>query len=101
MKLLLCTHCGDVQKLLVMHWRKCACEQSAGRYLNNGDDVEIQGAHCLVMGINNESLAMATRRRNYKIVNPIFTTNEFRAWVFADDYKKIRRATAAPSASPE
>jgi hypothetical protein len=90
MKLLLCVKCDDVIKLAVGEWRQCECGAARGQYLEDGDNVEVSPG-CVVLGINNTSLSDATRRRNDRSLSASFPAVEFAAFVFPDNYRKIRR----------
>ena len=52
MKLLVCDKCYAVVSLAIKSWRRCACKQSKGRYVDN-QLVEVSGP-CRIIGVPNE-----------------------------------------------
>ncbi len=80
MKLLNCTECHDLQKLLVSDWRKCPCGKAAARYMDDGKRAQVWGS-ARIIGIDN---------RDYKKIH--FDPRK-RGEVFCipEDEKKILR----------
>lgn len=84
MKLFFCKICYDIVKM-DYDLRHCKCGKTAGRYLKDGDNVEISGnASCL--GILNSKFLLA-------LANEKSNTDEdrnFVSFVFNPNYQKIK-----------
>lgn len=88
MKLFLCPMCADIMAMLVKDWRSCRCGESAGRYLEDGDFVEVSGK-AIPIGILNSTVLAAVR--NWGKDNPSLVDLDIKAFLFKKDYFKIKR----------
>ncbi len=59
MKLILCTNCDDVIKLIPLSWRVCKCGKCGGRYLDDGLQAEYYGNKAIRVCFLNPSLLQA------------------------------------------
>jgi hypothetical protein len=84
-KLLICTKCGQIFNL-EFHVKYCGCGQTFGKYLEDGDSVEIS-PKAVCLGVDNKQLISAIKNRTYK---EEYVRN-FNAWVFNDSFFKITR----------
>ena len=62
MKLIYCSKCGDVVRLIKDKMRKCKCKACSGQYVNNLD-AWYEGEWCIPLGFNNFSLIHALRNQ--------------------------------------
>lgn len=85
MKLIFCKLCNSTFNLDYFY-KVCPCGKSAGRYLENGDEVEIVGTEAVVLGILNHSFIAALRNIN-SLSDP---DRDFEAFVFNKNYHKIK-----------
>jgi hypothetical protein len=83
MKLILCTACNDVVKLIHEH-RMCRCGKAGGRYVDD-ERVEVFGTNPVVLGICNNSVLRALKGRPLRGENVPLD-----AWVFPVQHKRIR-----------
>lgn len=90
MKLLFCRNCHDMFKL-ASFTKYCNCRQSSGKYLEDGDNIEIQGS-CEVVGITNISLVRGLKKLDAEnnALGPDLT-----AFFFNRNYHKISRINSA------
>ena len=86
MKLLFCTDCADVIKLDYVI-RTCKCGKCSGKYLPDGDNVEISERSMLI-GLTNSSL-------QYMVGKCWNEKNKYNlkldGYIFPYDYEKITR----------
>lgn len=80
MKLLNCTDCGDVL-LLKSFARRCDCERSGGRLLQDGSSVQVDGP-CLVLMADAREYAAVTLRRQ----------TAFAVSILAEDSPRLQRS---------
>lgn len=81
MKLFLCRECGDMVKF-ALKIRKCECGATKGKYLPDGDKVEIKGNFSII-GLSNKELRNAV---NFQTCN---TKKYLTAWIFENNYSKV------------
>lgn len=62
MKLVYCTRCEDLVRLVLTNWRTCLCGQSGGRYRRDELTAHIFGP-CVPIGIGNASFQKAREKR--------------------------------------
>lgn len=61
MKLIFCTNCHDVKRLLLEEDRKCICGESGGKYINSLEAI-IYGK-AIPLGFNNGSFVAALKNQ--------------------------------------
>ncbi len=63
MKLILCTNCQDVVRLMPEEERFCKCGMCSGKYDDEGIYAWYTGKYCVPIGFDNESFLKAIQRQ--------------------------------------
>ncbi len=84
MKVAICVKCSSFLQL-GKEFKSCTCGEIKGRYLDNGDDIEVtEGTY--VMGIANNDIAWAISNSKYTDEG----LRKVRCWIFNPEYHKIK-----------
>jgi hypothetical protein len=87
MKLLYCSSCGDIQKLMVGVPRICMCQETSGYYADDGVTAHVFGPSAEVIGFSNESFQEAKQFHQAHPEGDVFAMRQIdgaaKGWVFA------------------